>query len=132
VITDRTTALIGNGLSIAYNPALTCQRLTEDLIPIFESAHGPDAVSLALQALARRLQPLGAEVENFEQLLGPIDAIATALTALRDVAELSGDIVHAAGPRISDALRISANFAEDFYRVGVGPRIAVGGTTKPG
>src|SRR3712207_2049544 len=94
----RTSALLGNGLSISYNEALTCGSLTDGLTDIFRDARGADAVTASLQALAGRLQPGGTEAENFEQLLGPIDTIASALNSLSEVVNASVDVVRAAGP----------------------------------
>jgi|SRR5579872_3893214 len=106
----RITCLVGNGLSIAFNPGLAVPRLTQALLDSFGSSGDP-----ALAVLARAVAERG---EGFEQLLGPFDAAADAL------ASIPGFDIFAEQRRppladVGTALRRSRQFLQDVYRAGV-------------
>ena len=67
-------ALVGNGLSIAYNPALNVDSLTVELLDRFKRANDD------LQAIAGAVDE--DDADSFEQLLGPFDAVSAMIRTL--------------------------------------------------
>jgi len=60
--------LVGNGLSIAFNPELNLQRITEEVLQRIEKSEGGDVV-VAMKEIAERALPYGAtSADDFEVL----------------------------------------------------------------
>ncbi|MEU4162677.1 hypothetical protein [Actinoplanes sp. NPDC026670] len=119
MIDGPVTALIGNGLSIAYNPGMSCPELTKSLLPLLENSPGGDDVRRALHNLADKITAGTADGDDFEQLLGPVDVAAGAVSALESLAAAYNGTGAASGDPLVQALRMSTEFADKFYQVGV-------------
>lgn len=104
--------LIGNGLAIAYNPALAVPALRDDLLLEFSGLSGGRAEE-ALAGFAARLSESG--TASFENLLGPLEHSAAALPYLDGVVAIGegGD------EEIRRALATTASFLKDLHRVGL-------------
>lgn len=88
---NEVAALIGNGLSIAYNPNLVLRQLTSDLMNRLSRDQGSDSADL-MQALAKSKLPEGATSdEDFEILVGALDLEANSLNHLEQFAGLRVD-----------------------------------------
>ena len=88
--TKRNMAVLaGNGLSIAFNPDLNLQRITEEVLRRIERAEGGDVVA-AMREIAERALPDGASsAEDFEVLVGSFGAESRTLDLLDTLAELT-------------------------------------------
>lgn len=110
--------LVGNGLSIAFNPNLTIPRINAEIVDRLDFA-GSDGTTQArvMQQVAHNLgQGSGDAYSDFEALLGPFDQQSDSLKMIRQLAEL-------AGPHsllVGNALTLSAQFIDDLRRYGVG------------
>lgn len=109
-------ALIGNGMSIAYNPDLTIPRITDRII------HRLDTVGDQDQTQQSQLMRLVAEragrtnvATDFEQLVSPFDELRDTLPLLGRMADLAGQ----GGLTIRQSIRDTAAFARLVYRHGV-------------
>ena len=100
-----TAALIGNGFSISYNPALSIDRLTAGLLVSFRQG-GDD-----LAAVAATIDPNSST--GFENLLGSFDSVSRLLETLPG---LGGETPF--GPRLAQ-LSTAAQAARQLYREGV-------------
>jgi hypothetical protein len=78
-------SLIGNGLSIAYNPRLQTDELTQGMLDRL-SELGGDSAAKALSEFAQGLNAV--QKLNFETLLSPLDHVARALPDLAAAAPL--------------------------------------------
>jgi len=99
----RSVALVGNGLSIAYNADLEIPNLTRDLLSRFSVAGGD------LAAIASDVDPESSS--GFEDLLGPFDSAARVLEALPGITS----------PEFAQRLQIignAASAARHLYREG--------------
>jgi len=98
------TSLIGNGSSVVYNPLLGIGPLTESIVGAFSVLAGTDAAA-ALAAFANQVK--GNDRDDFEGLLGPLDAITQALPILGGAAAPFANVGWVAGPLAvaSEALR---------------------------
>lgn len=105
-------ALVGNGTSVVYNGDLAIKPLTDGIVAAFSSLAGTPAGN-ALAAFAQQVH--GEEREDFEGLLGPLDAITQALPLLAGVSGPFQNVPWVAGPLgdASEALR-------RLHRLGLG------------
>jgi hypothetical protein len=105
--------LIGNGLSISYNPRLRIPTLTSDLVAAIAARAGTES-GRALYSFARTLR--GRRARQFEELLGPIEAAALALGALQPLIPVA-----ARAPSETRAhVRGASRFATNLHRFGLG------------
>lgn len=107
----RTTCLLGNGVSLAYNPDLRVTQLTADLLERFAGLGATDP-ERALATYASHLAAMPGE--HFEALLGPLESTSK---ALGDIPGLAG-LTDAAPDAIVWALRVTAGFLGDVHRIG--------------
>lgn len=101
----RVAALVGNGLSIAYNPELAIPCLTRSLVDVFQTS-GP-----VLEAVAG--DPRVLADNGFEVLLGPFDRAASLLHSLPGT--VSRGSVDAAFRKVLGA----AETLQEVYREGM-------------
>jgi hypothetical protein len=108
----RAVCLFGNGLSIAYNPALSVESLTARLLEDMSRLAG----SKAADALSRFAVDLrGTESPQLEDLLGPLDSMANALPDLTGLKELATS----EDKSLVSCINTVGAFTRDVYRVGV-------------
>lgn len=109
----KTVCLIGNGVSVAYNPDLTVSQLTDDLLRLFREAGATDPE----RALARFAESQSRiEGDLFEALLGPLSSTAEALRQLPGLTALA-QAAHA--DAVVEALGMTSAFLTDIHRVGL-------------
>ncbi len=108
----ESVCLLGNGVSMAYNPALGVGPLTADLIDLFRRA----GVSAPEQALGEFARSLGSGTgEQFEDLLGPISSTSEALRFLPAMAAITSS-----GPdNVTAALEVVVSFLGEIHRTGL-------------
>ncbi len=102
----RVVAFVGNGLSIAYNPALSIASLTGELLRRFDET---DDDLRAIAAAAR-----SDDTDGFEQLLGPFDAVSAMIRNLPGIQSEGGWT-----PRFN-ALGEALEAAKDIHMRGTG------------
>jgi hypothetical protein len=102
--------LLGNGVSIAYNPSLSVASLTTDLMAKFRDA----GASEPEQALASFAHTVASSAhDQFEQLLGPLSTTALGLASLQSLAPI------VAGTRVEQSLHETSEFLSTVHRIGV-------------
>lgn len=107
--------LVGNGLSIAFNPDLNLQTITKNVLRRIEAAEGAEVV-LAMQEIAQRALPNGAKTdEDFEVLVGAFGAESRTLGLLGTLAELTEHDDR----DLKKAIDATAKFAEKVRDTGV-------------
>lgn len=107
--------LVGNGLSIAFNPDLNLQSITEEVLSRFQNADGNDVV-VAMKEIAERALPEGATgAEDFEMLVGAFGAESRTLGILHSLAELTNP----SDKRLRKAIKRVADFAEQVRDTGI-------------
>ena len=79
------SVLVGNGLSIAFNPDLELDLIAEEVIaPLEDESEAEADVISAMQNLARRIVPTGGAPErDFELLVGAFESQSQTLGHLR-------------------------------------------------
>jgi hypothetical protein len=107
----RLTALLGNGVSVAYNAQLAVPQLTSGIVARFNALAGT-TVEDALRAAAQRVS--GTSRDDFEALLGPLDATTEALAALRQLSPLASRTAS-----VELAVKRVTRFVADIHRVGL-------------
>lgn len=107
------TALIGNGLSIAHNPALSSPELFDELKTRFSSVSAPDEVEAAFKSLATALDPRAGS--DLESLIGPLDILDGAMSALEDLTTLTDGL----GGGLSSSVDGTRSVTKRLYRHGV-------------
>lgn len=114
--TKRNMAVLaGNGLSIAFNPDLNLQSITEEVLRRIERAEGGDVVA-AMQEIAERALPDGASsAEDFEVLVGSFGAESRTLDLLDTLAELTSP----ADEDLRRSIQRVVRFAEKVRDTGV-------------
>jgi hypothetical protein len=114
-------ALVGNGLSIAFNPDLLISRINEAVKGRLDAAGDETTVpAKIMQGLAANIST-GDPASDFEALLGPLDQYRDGFRMLRELASLAGQhniVIH-------NALDLSADFVDDLRRFGVGHTLEV-------
>lgn len=89
--TRNVAVLVGNGLSIAFNPGLNLRAITAEMMERIQSAtdDGDDVVA-AMREIAQRALPHGVNSEDdFEMLVGAFGAETRTLTYLEQLASLT-------------------------------------------
>lgn len=116
MMTERGIAtLVGNGLSIAFNPKLNLQSITEEVLRRIEKADGGDVV-VAMKEIAERALPDGAtSAEDFEVLVGVFGAESRTLDVLGTLAVLTKP----SDKDLRDAIRRVSTFAKQIRDTGV-------------
>jgi hypothetical protein len=104
-------ALVGNGLSIAYNPELSVPSLTLELLRRFDDA---DDELRAIAAEARE-----SDTPGFEQLLGPFDAVSAMIRNLPGIRSGGGWV-----PKFDD-LGVALEAAREIHSRGTGLALSV-------
>lgn len=116
-MTDRppfrdVAVLLGNGLSIAFNPKLTIPSITQGIITrLDEAGEADDPASVLMQEVAQRLRINNAD-SNFEALVAPFDEIVDVTKMMDRLAGIAGD----RKLKVQKSLRESAQFAQDVRR----------------
>lgn len=109
-MSHRYTCLIGNGLTVAFEPQMATSRLTATLAGEFDAA---GAAGRALRSLSAATP---ASSLTFEDLLSPVDRLARAAPAVADLA----DVLTTAGRRERSAASIVARVCRQVHDVGLG------------
>jgi hypothetical protein len=108
-----TACLLGNGVSVAYNPELSVRALTDDLLRLFRDA-GVSDPGRVLSELSRSAE---ASADNqFERLLGPLSSSADAIRSLRELTPIAEQLGIA---DISVSAAHVADFLRDVHRFGL-------------
>lgn len=108
-------ALIGNGLSIAYNDNLVISKITERIIQRLDAAGDEHTQQAQLMRLVAERAGRSSAAADFEELVSPFDEMRDTLPIISRMADLAG----ASGLVIERALLDSAEFADQVYRHGV-------------
>ncbi len=105
------TVLVGNGLSIAFNPDLALKPLTTQLLRVMEDeSAGAESPVTAIRNLARQALPEGATTaDDFEVLVGAVAAQEDSLAILESLAAAMATEDH-------DAISSSLQRVQDFTR----------------
>lgn len=109
-------ALLGNGVSIAYNQDLRLDRIMREItrrINEDASASGSEPIRF-LQRAAQRIDS-GDPTTDFEALFGPFGQYRDGIEIVRDLARLSGD-----DPKLQDSMKLTIDYIESIRRAGVG------------
>jgi len=109
--------LVGNGLSIAFNPDLNLRVITEEMTTRIsaESSDGSDVVA-AMKEIAERALPSGASSDSdFEVLVGAFGAEGRTLGYLQRLAQL----VSPQDEDLKDSIQRVADFAEEVRDSGI-------------
>lgn len=112
---NNVAVLVGNGLSIAFNPDLNLQTITEEVVRRIEQADGGDVIA-AMKELANRALPRGVTSESdFEQLVGAFGSETRSLGNLETLASLTSpqDV------ELLEAIRKTASFADQVRDNGI-------------
>ena len=113
--TQNLAALIGNGVSIAFNPDLNLREIGQEVIRRIRAANSDGtAVEALMQKIAARDQT-GDAREDFEVLVGSFAGHVETFDQLSQLAELLGAADHST----REALILSANVAQGFYDTGL-------------
>lgn len=108
-------ALVGNGLSIAFNPELNLQSITEEVLRRIEESDGGNVV-IAMKEIAERALPDGASsAEDFEVLVGAFGAESRTLDVLDTLAALTKP----SDKKLRKAIRRVSRFAEQVRDTGI-------------
>lgn len=112
---NNAAVLVGNGLSIAFNPELNLRSITQEVLRRIQEEDGDDVIA-AMKELAERALPEGATSESdFELLVGAFGAESRAMSILAALARLTS-------PQDDDlkvAIDRVASFASDVRDRGV-------------
>ncbi|WP_435094146.1 hypothetical protein [Clavibacter michiganensis] len=112
---DDIAILVGNGLSIAFEPELDLRAITEEVMRRIEAADGDDVVA-AMKEIAEDALPDGVRSgEDFEHLVGAFGAESRTLGTLETLATLTSP--QDAG--LNEAIRRVASFAQEVRDNGV-------------
>ncbi|MBF4622699.1 SIR2 family protein [Clavibacter sp. VKM Ac-2872] len=112
---DDVAVLVGNGLSIAFNPELELRSITEEVMRRIETADGDDVVA-AMKEIAENALPDGVtSAEDFEHLVGAFGTESRTLGTLETLATLTSPM----DEELRDAIRRVASFAGQVRDNGV-------------
>lgn len=111
----QVSILVGNGLSVAFNPDLNLRALTEEVMKRIERADGGDAV-IAMKRLAKHALPHGAESEDdFEVLVGAFGVETSNLSTLHELASLTSP----ENTELAEAIEMVRDFSEQVRFNGI-------------
>ncbi len=116
--------LVGNGLSIAYNPELAIPDITAELIS--RLTDNPSTTQRTQDIWARAIAHLGGcppSKDDFEGLLGPLERLPGTLHSLAEVQALISSN-HPRDPRVRDLQR-ACLVIKSLYREGVGHALSI-------
>lgn len=109
---EDVAVLLGNGLSIAFDPKLTIPSITTEIVARLDAAGDDrDQASALMQQVATRVRIEDAD-RNFEQLVAPFDEMV-------DVAKMVNRLAGLAGERklaVQESLDETAKFAQELRR----------------
>lgn len=106
-------ALLGNGVSIAFNPELALPRINDALRERF-NASVPEGDPASVLVEAANKIDTGDPYTDFEALLGPLDQQYDFIQMVRQYAQ----IIAPSDPTAADHLQASAEFLRDIRRTG--------------
>lgn len=111
------TVLVGNGLSIAFNPHLNLRAITAEMVErIAAASDGGSDVVRAMKEIAERALPTGVTSEDdFEILVGAFGAESRNMSELQRLAELT----RPQDRKLRKALRRVSRFAESVRENGL-------------
>jgi hypothetical protein len=124
-VVGRFSVLVGNGLSIAYEPELAIANLTTTLLDEFEGLGGavpPGRASEVLVNLAHAVRGFDPDRSNFEALLGPVQAAAAVGPVLHELGAL---IEHAAPDDLLQATQVLEAYLGSVHRIGLATALGV-------
>ena len=109
--------LVGNGLSIAFNPGLGLREITQEMLSRIESeVDGGDSVTAAMKAVAEQALPAGVTSDSdFEILVG---AFGTEQKTLAFLSQLAAAL-HPADTDLKDAIDRTVDFAVRVRDMGI-------------
>lgn len=107
--------LVGNGLSVAFNPDLALDAITREVLARMGEADGDDVVA-AMREIAERALPEGVtSADDFEALVGAFGAETRTLGSLGTLADLKSP----KDAELRDAIQRVAEFAERVRDTGI-------------
>lgn len=115
-------ALVGNGLSIAFNPDLTIPRINDAITARLNQAGSEGTLPARIMQRAAANIDTGDPQSDFEALLGPLDQYRDGLRMFRELAHLAGEHHNAV---MENALTLSAEFTDALRRWGVSHALEV-------
>ncbi|MDN4640608.1 SIR2 family protein [Agreia sp. PsM10] len=114
-MSHNAAVLVGNGLSIAFNPGLNLQTITKEVMRRIEAADGNDVIA-AMKEIAERALPDGVtSADDFEQLVGAFGSESRTLSTLETLASLTTP----KDKKLLKAIRKVASFAEKVRDNGI-------------
>lgn len=119
---ESIAALLGNGVSVAYNPDLRMDRIYSEIAARLNAGADDDRAEpiRLLQRVASRIDT-GDATHDFEALLGPMEQYRDGIQMLAQLAELTGD-----GNRLlSSSMQVTGDYVELVRRTGVGHALDV-------
>jgi hypothetical protein len=114
-------ALVGNGLSIAFNPELSIPRVNDAIVARINAESPDGTVPAAIMQRAAANIESGDPRTNFEALFGPLDQYRDGLRMFSELSNLAGDD----NLLIKNALTVSKDFVESLRRFGVSHALEV-------
>jgi hypothetical protein len=112
---EDVAVLVGNGLSIAFNPELELRSITEEVMTRIRAADGDDVVA-AMKEIAENALPEGVTSdEDFEHLVGAFGTESRMLGMLETLATLTSP----KDEELREAIRRVASFAAQVRDNGV-------------
>jgi hypothetical protein len=109
--------LVGNGLSIAFNPKLGLGNITKQLVKrIAAESDSPDEITVAMRRIADRYSDVGkADYDDFENLVGAFGGESRTLEDLTELAKL----VEPSDTKLQKAIQTAARFAQQVRDTGI-------------
>lgn len=116
-MTEELAVLVGNGLSMAFNPELGLRDITQAMLARIESeADEGDAATAAMKAVAERALPTGVTSDSdFEILVGAFGTEQRTLTFLSQLAAA----LDPSDTDLTDAIAKTVAFAERVRDMGI-------------
>lgn len=112
-VNDDIAAVVGNGFSIAFNPALRLPDLTKEIAHRIDASAGGADVASALAGLSGVDDGVG---DDFEQLVGPLDDMGETLRRLADVEKV---LPATGGLNVPGSITDLSDYLDQVRRVGV-------------
>lgn len=117
-----TACLVGNGLSIAYNPDLVISSVTAELMKAQATPGGAATVQTTWAQAVESLSARAPSKDVFEDLLGPLERLPPVLAGLAKVQSLLSSSNSATRAR---HLNQSRAILKSMYREGVGDVLSI-------